>query len=77
MKSGKRQMTKGIKLLNQQKIKALGEKETYKYLGILEAETKRQVEMKGKKLKRVPQENEKTTRDKINSRNLIKGLSLS
>ena len=31
MKSGKRQMTKGIELSNQEKIRTLGEKETYKY----------------------------------------------
>ena len=36
-KSGKRQMTE--ELPNQEKIRTLGEKETYKYLGILEADT--------------------------------------
>ena len=36
MKSRKRQMTEGIELWNQVKIRTLGEKETYKYLGILE-----------------------------------------
>ena len=30
MKSGKKQMTEGIELLNQEKIRTLGEKETYK-----------------------------------------------
>ena len=39
-------MTQGIELLNQGKI--LGEKETYNYLGILEADTITQVEMKAK-----------------------------
>ena len=39
MKSGKQYMTEGIELPNQEKIEMLGEKETYKYLGILEAET--------------------------------------
>ena len=39
MKSGKQQMTEGIELPNQEKIRMLGEKETYKYLGILEADT--------------------------------------
>ena len=33
---GKRQMTKGIELLNQEKMRMLGEKENYKYLGTLE-----------------------------------------
>ena len=35
MKSGKRQLTDGMKLPNQDKIRTLGVKETYKYLGIL------------------------------------------
>ena len=33
-------MTEGIELPNQEKIRTFGEKETYKYLGILEVETK-------------------------------------
>ena len=32
-------MTEGIKLSNQEKIRTLGEKETYKYLEIFKAET--------------------------------------
>ena len=39
MKSSKRHLTDGIELPNQDKIKALAENETYKYLGILEADT--------------------------------------
>ena len=39
MKSGKRQLTDGMELPNQDKIRMHGEKETYKYLGILEADT--------------------------------------
>ena len=39
MKSSKRHMTDGIKLPNQDRIRTLEEKETYKYLGILEADT--------------------------------------
>ena len=35
MKTGKRHMTDGIELLNHDKIRTLGEIETYKYLGIL------------------------------------------
>ena len=38
MKSGKQHMTNGMELPNQKKIRTLGEKETYKYLGILEAD---------------------------------------
>ena len=46
MISEKRRMTEGMELPNQEKIRTLGEKETYKYLGILEADTIKQVEMK-------------------------------
>ena len=42
MKSGKRYLTDGMELLNQDKIRTLGEKETYKYLGIFEADTIKQ-----------------------------------
>ena len=37
MKSGKRHLTDGMELPNQDKIRTLGQNETYKYLGILEA----------------------------------------
>ena len=39
MKSGKRHMIEGMELPNQHKIGTIGEKETYKYLGILEVDT--------------------------------------
>ena len=48
MKSGKRHLTDGIELTNQDKIRTLAENETYKYLGILEVDTIKQVEMKNK-----------------------------
>ena len=48
MKSGKRHMTEGIELPNQEKIGMIGEKEIYKYLGILEADIIKHAEMKGK-----------------------------
>ena len=48
MKGEKRQMTEGIELTNQKKIRMLEQKETYKYLGILEADTIKHVEMKEK-----------------------------
>ena len=47
MKIGKRHLTDGMELLYQDKIRTLAENETYKYLGIMEADTK-QVEMKDK-----------------------------
>ena len=37
-----------MELPNQDKIKTLAENETYKYLGILEADTIKQVEIKNK-----------------------------
>ena len=48
MTSGKWHLTDGKELLNQDKIRTLTEKETYKYLGILEVDTMKQVEMKNK-----------------------------
>ena len=39
IKSGKRRLTDGMELLNQDSIRTLEEKETYKYLGILKADT--------------------------------------
>ena len=47
-KNGKRQVTEGVKLPNKDKIRTLGEKEIYKYLGILEADTMKEVAMKKK-----------------------------
>ena len=48
MKSGKRHRTDGMELPHQDKIRTLGENETYKYLGFLEADTIKQVQMKYK-----------------------------
>ena len=48
MRNGKRQITEEKDQPNQEKIKMLREKENYKYLGILEANTIKQVEMKEK-----------------------------
>ena len=44
----KQQITEGIELTNQENIRALGEKKTYKYLQILESDTIKQAEMKDK-----------------------------
>ena len=57
MTSGKRHMTEGMELPNKDKIRTLGENETYKYLGILGANTIKQVEMKDKISKRISHEN--------------------
>ena len=73
MKSGQRQLTDGMELPNQDKIKTLAENKTYKYLGILEADTIKQVEMKEeKKQKEYIRRNRKLLETKLNSRNLIK-----
>ena len=48
MKSGKRHITEQVELPIQVVIRTLGEKEAYKYLVILEADTIKQQEMKEK-----------------------------
>ena len=54
MKSGKWQLTEGIELSNQGKIRTLREKETYKYLEISEADAIKHAEMKEKIKKKNP-----------------------
>ena len=49
MRSGKWQTTEGIELPNQERIRTRGEKENYKYLGILETSIIKQVKMKEKR----------------------------
>ena len=56
MKSGKRYITDGTKLTNQEKIRTVIEKETYVYLRTLEGDMMKQVEMNEKK-KRIIFEN--------------------
>ena len=75
MKSVKRHLTDGIELPNQDKIRTLAENETYKYLGILEADTTKQVEMKTKIQKDYLRRTRKLLETKLNSRNLIKGIN--
>ena len=48
MKSGKRYMTNEMELPNHDKIRKLEENEAYKYLGIFEADSIKQVQMKDK-----------------------------
>ena len=52
MKSGKQHLTDRMELPNQDKIRKLREKETCKYLGILEADTIKQVETKEEKIRK-------------------------
>ena len=75
MKNGKRHMTDRMELPNHEKIRTLGENETYKYLGILEAETIKQVEMKDKIRKEYLKTTRKLLETKLSSRNFIKGIN--
>ena len=75
MKSGKRHLTEAMELPNQDKTRTLGENETYKYLGILEANTFKQVEMKDKIQKEYCRRTRKLHETKLTSRNLIKGIN--
>ena len=76
MKSGKRHLADGIELPYQDKIRTLEEKETYKYLGILEVDTIKQTEMKEKNQKEYIRRTKKLFEaKKISSRSLIKGIN--
>ena len=76
MKSGKRHMTDGMELPNQDKIRTLGENETYKYLGILVSDTIKQVDTKDKIQKEYIRRTRKLLETKLSSRNFIKGISI-
>ena len=75
MKSGKRHMTDGMELPNDNRIRTLEENETYKYLGILEADTTIQVQMKDMIRKEYLRRTRKLLETKLSSRNLIKGIN--
>ena len=60
---------------NNIKIKTLEENETYEYLGILEADTIKQAEMKEKIQKEYLRRTRKLLETKLSSRNLIKGIN--
>ena len=75
MKSGKWHLTDRMELPNKDKIRMLGEKENYKYLGILEADTIKQVEIKEKIQKEYLRRTRKLLKTKLSSRNLIKGIN--
>ena len=75
LRSRKRHMIEGIELPNQEKIKMLREKETYKYFRILEADAIKQVEKKEKIKKEYLRRKRKLLKTKLYSRNLINGLN--
>ena len=56
MKSGKRHLSDGMERPNQDKIRIHAENETYKYLGILEADIIKQVKIKTRFQKNIPGE---------------------
>ena len=62
MESGKRHITDGMELPNHDRIRTLEENETYKYLGILEADTIKQVQMKDTFRKNISGERENYSR---------------
>ena len=72
MKSGKRRLTEGMELSNQDKIITLWENETYKYLDILEDDTIKQVEMKDKIRKKHCRRTRKLLETKLRRWNLLK-----
>ena len=75
MKSGKRHLTDGIEIPNQDNIRTLPENETYKYLRILEADTIKQVEMKNKIQKEYLRRTRKLLETKLSNRNFIKEIN--
>ena len=74
-KRGKRHLTDRIELPNQDKIRTLAENETDKYIGILEADTIKQVEMKDENQKEYLRKTRKLLETKLSIRNLIKGIN--
>ena len=64
-----------MELQNQNKIRTLGEKETYKYLGILDADIIKQRDMKDKIKKEYYRGTRKLLETKLSCRNLIKGIN--
>ncbi len=69
IKSGKQLINEVMELPNKYKIKTLAENETYKYLGILEADTIKQVEMKDKIQKNIPGKLKELLDTKLSCRN--------
>ena len=76
IRSGKRQITVGIELPNQERISTLGEKGNNKHFGILEADTIKQVEIKATFQKKNPRGMRKFFETKLCCRNLVKGINV-
>ena len=67
-------MTEGMEIPNQEKIRMLGEKSTSKYLGILEVDTIKQVEMKEKTKKVYLRGMRKLLETRLHRRNIMKRI---
>ena len=79
MKLGKRLLTEGLELPNQERIRTFRKMENYLYMGILEVDTNKQA-LVGKKLKCVPRKNKKNISNQVlqqksNQRNKDQGSS--
>ena len=76
-KKERRKMTNGgrNRTTRSRKIRMLGVKETYKYLGILEVDTIKHAEMKEKDEKKYLRRTRKLLESKLYGRNLIKGIN--
>ena len=75
MEKGRGETMDGTKQSYQKNIRNLGEKQNYKYLGILEAKTIKQTEMKEKvRKKKNIKRMRKLLKTMLCSRNLIKGI---
>ena len=72
-KRGKRHIREGVELSNKVIIRTLGEKESYKYLAIFEADNTKEVEMKEKKC--VSQKSQRLFETKLYSWNLVKDIN--
>ena len=75
MNSGKRDLTDGMELPSQDKIRTLGENENNKYLGIFEADIIKQVEMNENIKIWYLRKTRKLLETNLSSRNLIKGIN--
>ena len=76
IRSRKQQMTEGIEFPNQENIRTFGEKKTYKYLGILEADIIKKAEMKEKIKCEYLRSTRNVSETKLNSRTLFKGINI-
>ena len=75
MKRGKKVKSDGIKLPDNTVMKALGDGEGYKYLGILQADDLQKKEMKIKVLNEYKRRVRKIVKTKLNGRNIVKGIN--